>query len=72
MLRRLADDLWVAEQPQTYFDLNIGTRMTAIRQRQSNKLMAVSPIQPSAEPEQGLAALGVVSAIVAPKDFHHL
>ncbi|MEA5413816.1 hypothetical protein [Synechococcus sp. BA-132 BA5] len=60
----------MAEQPQPYFGLNISTRMTAIRQRRSNRLVAVSPIQPSAEPEQGLAALGVVSATVAPSAFH--
>ncbi|MCP9833426.1 DUF4336 domain-containing protein [Cyanobium sp. Aljojuca 7A6] len=71
-LRCLADDLWVAEQPQTYFGLSIGTRMTVIRQRHSNRLVVVSPIQPSAELEQELAALGVVSDIVAPNAFHHL
>ncbi len=72
MLRCLADDLWVAEQPQTYFGLSIGTRMTVIRQRSTNKLLVVSPIRPSAELEKGLAELGVVGDIVAPNAFHHL
>ncbi len=72
MLHRLADDLWVAEQPQTYFGLSIGTRMTVIRQRSTNRLVILSPIQPSAELETGLAELGVVGDIVAPNVFHHL
>lgn len=72
MLHCLADDLWVAEQPQTYFGLSIGTRMTIIRQRSTNKLVVVSPIRPTAELEQGLAELGVVGDIVAPNAFHHL
>lgn len=72
MLHCLADDLWVAEQPQTYFGLSIGTRMSVIRQRNTNRLVILSPIQPSAELEKGLAELGVVGDIVAPNAFHHL
>ena len=72
MLHCLDDDLWVAEQPQTYFGLRIGTRMTVIRQRNTNKLVILSPIQPSADLEKGLAELGVVGDIVAPNVFHHL
>ncbi len=72
MLRRLADDLWVAEQPQTYFGLSIGTRMTVIRLENSNRLVILSPIQPTPELEQGLAELGVVTDLVAPNAFHHL
>ena len=30
-LRRLATDLWVAERPQRFFGLEVGTRMTVIR-----------------------------------------
>jgi hypothetical protein len=30
-LRALADDLWVAERPQRFFGLEVGTRMTVIR-----------------------------------------
>lgn len=72
MLRRLADDLWVAEQPQTYFGLSIGTRMTVIRLENSNRLVILSPIQPTPELEIELAAIGVVTDIVAPNAFHHL
>lgn len=56
-LHCLADDLWVAERPQTYFGLSIGTRMTVIRQRNTNKLLLLSPIQPTDELEKGLAEL---------------
>jgi hypothetical protein len=72
MLRRLAEDLWVAEAPQTYFGLSIGTRMTVIRLENSHRLVILSPIQPSPELEQDLAAIGVVTDIVAPNAFHHL
>ncbi|MCP9838093.1 DUF4336 domain-containing protein [Cyanobium sp. N.Huapi 1H5] len=72
MLRRLADDLWVAEQPQTYVGLSIGTRMTVIRLVNSNRLVILSPIQPTPELEIELAAIGVVTDIVAPNAFHHL
>ena len=60
-LHCLADDLWVTEQPQADFGLCIGTRMTVIRQRGTNKLVPLSPIQPSAEREQGLAPSGRAS-----------
>ncbi len=72
MLRRLADDLWVAEQPQRYFGLSIGTRMTVIRLENSNRMVILSPIQPTPELEIELAANGVVTDIVAPNAFHHL
>ena len=72
MLRRLADHLWVAEQPQTYFGLSIGTRMTVIRLENSTRLVILSPIQPTPELEIELAAFGVVTDIVAPNAFHHL
>ncbi|MCP9785975.1 DUF4336 domain-containing protein [Cyanobium sp. N5-Cardenillas] len=72
MLHRLADDLWVAEQPQTYFGLSIGTRMTVIRLANSNRLVILSPIQPHPALEQELAAIGVVTDVMAPNVFHHL
>ncbi|MEA5412032.1 DUF4336 domain-containing protein [Synechococcus sp. BA-120 BA3] len=72
MLRRLADDLWVAEQPQKYFGLSIGTRMTVIRLEHSHRLVILSPIQPTPELELDLASIGVVTDVVAPNAFHHL
>ena len=30
-LRKLATDLWVADRPQRFFGLEVGTRMTVIR-----------------------------------------
>ncbi len=72
MLRRLADDLWVAEQPQTYVGLSIGTRMSVIRLESSKRLVVISPIQPTPALEQDLADRGVVTDIVAPNAFHHL
>jgi hypothetical protein len=70
--RCLADDLWVAEQPQTDVGLSIGTRMTVIRQRNTNRLVILLPMPSSAELEQELAAHGVFSDSVATNAFHHL
>jgi hypothetical protein len=72
MLRRLAEDLWVAEAPQTYLGLSVGTRMTVIRQASGDRLVVLSPMAPTPALEQELAALGVVADIVAPNAFHHL
>lgn len=72
MLRHLAEDLWVAEAPQTYLSLSVGTRMTVLRQAGGDRLVVLSPIAPSPALELDLAAIGVVADIVAPNAFHHL
>lgn len=71
MLRFVADDLWVAEQPQRFFGLEIGTRMTVVR-LPSSDLWLHSPIRRTPELERELAALGRVRFAVAPNRFHHL
>lgn len=72
MLRCIDENIWVAEQPQKYFGLSIGARMTVIRSRETGKLIILSPIRPTLELEEALAGLGVVSDIVAPNSYHHL
>lgn len=71
MLRPVAADLWVAEQPQRFFGLELGTRMTVVR-LPSSDLWLHSPIRRTPELERELAALGRVRFAVAPNRFHHL
>ncbi len=72
MLQCLDENIWVAEQPQKYFGLSIGTRMTVIRDEESHRLTVISPIKPTLELDQELSELGVVSDLVAPNSYHHL
>jgi len=70
-LRRLDDDLWVAEQPQRFYGLEVGTRMTVIRLADGNLLLH-SPIELDAPSRRELDALGRVRYVVAPNRVHHL
>ncbi|MBW4529910.1 MAG: DUF4336 domain-containing protein [Aphanothece saxicola GSE-SYN-MK-01-06B] len=72
MLRCLDNNIWVAEQPQKYFGLSIGTRMTVVRDQESCRLIVISPIKPTLELEEELSELGIVSDLVAPNSYHHL
>lgn len=71
MLRAIAPDLWVAEQPLKYFGLEVGTRMTVIRLNQ-DRLVIITPIQLYDEMIEQLNQLGNVSDIVAPNLYHYL
>ncbi len=71
MLRAIAPDLWVAEQPLKYFGLEVGTRMTVIRLNQ-DRLVIIAPIQLQDEMIEQLNQLGNVSDIVAPNLYHYL
>jgi hypothetical protein len=68
MLREIAADLWVAEQPLYYWGMNVGTRMTIMRLR-SGSLVVISPIQ--IESPEAIRELGPVSHIIAPNLYHH-
>jgi hypothetical protein len=71
-LRRLADDLWVAERPFSplpFFD--IGTRMTVIRLPRGGLLLH-SPVEADAATRLAVEALGPVCWIACPNRVHHL
>ena len=57
MLRRLGNDIWVAERPQRFYGLEVGTRMTVLRLADGSLLLH-SPIALDA---------GVRSALEAPE-----
>jgi hypothetical protein len=71
LLRELAPGLWVAEQPQRFGGLELGTRMSVVRVGATD-LLIHSPISISNELVGALGRLGRVRWIVAPNRFHHL
>jgi hypothetical protein len=70
-LRALAPDLRVAERPQTFYGLAVGTRMTVIRLADGSLLLH-SPIVLDAGVRAELDALGPVRYAIAPNRVHHL
>jgi hypothetical protein len=70
-LRRLADDLWVADRPQSFYGLVVGARMTVIRLADGSLLLH-SPVSLDEGLRRELDALGPVHFAVAPNRVHHL
>jgi len=70
-LRPLAPDLWVADRPQTFYGLPVGTRMTVIRLA-DGALLLHSPVALDAQLRAELDAIGRVRYVVAPNRVHHL
>ena len=69
-LRQLATDLWVAERPQRFYGLEVGTRMTVIRLADASLLLH-SPVVLDAGLRAELDAIGRVRFVVAPNRVHH-
>jgi uncharacterized protein DUF4336 len=70
-LRQLAENLWVAERPQTFYGLPVGTRMTVVRLA-GDRLLLHSPVALDPGLRAELDALGRVAFAVAPNRVHHL
>ena len=71
MLRLIADDLWVADQPLRYLGVALTTRMTIVRLA-DGALVVHSPIRLTDELRSAAASAGRVRFIIAPNRFHHL
>jgi hypothetical protein len=71
VLDPLADGLWVAAAPLSFFGLRLGTRMSVVRLGDGD-LWIHSPIPLSHELRAAVDALGTVRHIVAPSLYHHL
>ena len=70
-LRALSEDIWVADRPQRFYGLEVGTRMTVIRLADGSLLLH-SPVALDAALRRELDALGPVRFAVAPNRVHHL
>jgi hypothetical protein len=71
MLREIAPNLWVAEQPFRFLAMEVGIRTTIVR-LQDGKLFVHSPTGLDATLRDELAERGEVGFVVAPNRFHHL
>ncbi len=70
-LRPLAENLWVAERPQRFLGIEVGTRMSVMRLA-GGSLLLHAPVALDAELRRELDALGRVRYVVAPNRVHHL
>jgi hypothetical protein len=70
-LSQLGEDIWIAERPQRFYGLEVGTRMTVIRLADGSLLLH-SPIELDPEVRRELDAIGRVRFAVAPNRVHHL
>jgi hypothetical protein len=71
MLRELAPDLWVADQPLRFLGVELGARMTVVR-LPGSKLLLHSPVSRTPVLAARVEALGSPSILIAPNRFHHL
>jgi hypothetical protein len=71
MLKNLAQNLWVAEQPLKFWGIEVGTRMTLIRLA-NGELIVISPISVDRQTINQVNELGNVAVIIAPNLYHHL
>lgn len=70
-MRKLDENLWVAEQPLKFMGLEVGTRMTIVRLA-DGALWVHSPLRLTQELRKAVEALGPVRFLVAPNNLHHL
>jgi hypothetical protein len=70
-LRSIAEDLWIADRPQAFYGLPVGTRMTVMRLG-SGQLLLHSPVVLDPGLRRELDAIGRVAFAVAPNRVHHL
>ena len=70
-LRQLAENLWVAERPQSFYGLPVGARMTVMRLA-ADRLLLHSPVAFDPNLRAQLDAIGRVCFAVAPNRVHHL
>ena len=71
-MKSAGKNVWIAEQDQIAFGVNLGTRMTLIKSETNNDLLAHSPIKPSKKLINEISKQGDLKWIVGPNKFHHL
>lgn len=71
MLRNLAADLWVVDQPLSMAGVELGARMTVVR-LPDGALFLHSPVALDDELREALLQVGTPRFAIAPNRFHHL
>ena len=71
LLCEVAENIWIAERPQRFYGLEVGTRMTVIRLADGSLLLH-SPVALDPELRRELDSIGRVCFAVAPNRVHHL
>jgi hypothetical protein len=71
MLKQIGTNIWIGEQKQKYWGLEVGTRMTIIRLT-DNQLSIVSPIKLDLRSIEEIDNIGEVAFIIAPNLYHYL
>ena len=71
LLCEVAENIWIAERPQRFYGLEVGTRMTVIRLADGSLLLH-SPVALDPELRRELDSIGRVCLAVAPNRVHHL
>ena len=71
MLRKLDENIWVAERPQRFWGLEVGARMTVMRLADGSLLLHSSLALDEALRSE-LDTLSPVRFVIAPNKFHHL
>ena len=71
LLCEVAENIWIAERPQRFYGLEVGTRMTVIRLADGSLLLH-SAVALDPELRRELDAIGRVCFAVAPNRVHHL
>ena len=71
MLIKLNNNIWYADQKQSYHGIEVGTRMTVIKLIDGSVIL-ISPISITPLLADSIRDVGVVSHIIAPNIYHHL
>ena len=70
-LYELSKNIWIAERPQRFYGIEVGTRMTVIRLADGSLLLH-SPVSLDHGLRRELDSIGRVRFTVAPNRVHHL
>lgn len=70
-MKKFAERIWIQDQDQKIFGVELGTRMTIV-QLENNDLFVHSPVQLTEDIQAELESLGQVKYVIAPNKWHHL
>ncbi len=71
MLKQIGDRLWIVKQPQKYYGLEVGTRMSIVV-LDNNDIALISPVTLDPTTIDQINNLGKVKYLISPNLFHYL